>query len=285
MARPRSAGRQRPMWILLMLAGGFGVWAGGQIGGEDEALDHFHDTSSGEYVSVQLQAGSEQSAGNALLVAGGIVFFLGFFAFVRSFADDGERGLGTEAPNLFAAAGLKPEDITPELLAAAGLRAEDLPPGMTLRDAEPTRPRPLPSSGASVPFDPTFWTHPAALLYVFEDRPATGFYELARGLRDQHLRGSGLLVAVLQALDSSRRKVVAVLGSDDAVRAFDRAFQGDVGARVETGELDWRRLRPDLQLQKESYDPRFVVEDPSQYEALRQAIRRAEYMVLAADGG
>ena len=268
-----------------MAGGGFGMWAGGQIGGGDAALDDFRDTATGDYVSVQLQAGSKDSAGGALLVAGGIVFFLGFFAFVRSFSGESARPAGAEAPNVFAAAGLKPEDITPELLAAAGLRAEDLPPGMKLGPGTPRPPGPAPAAPSSVPFDPTFWTHPAALLYVFEDRPATGFYELVRALRDQHFRGSGLLVAVLQSLGASRRKVVAVLGSDDAVRSFDRAFQGDVGARVESGELDWRRLRPDLQLQKESYDPRFVVEDASQYEALRLAMRRAEYMVLAADGG
>ena len=150
--------------------------------------------------------------------------------------------------------------------------------------ASPRAPQ-SPLGSSNVPFDPTFWTHPAALLYLFEERPATGFYEVVRELRDRHLRGSGLLVALLQSLGSNRQKVVAVLGDDDAVRAFDRLFQADVGTRVENGQLDWLKLRPDLQLQKESYDPRYVVQDTSQYDDLRLAMRRAEYMVLAADGG
>ncbi len=281
----RSAGRQRPLWILLMAAGAFGLWSGGRIGGDDGgSIGEFHDT--GDYVAEELRAGSRGSVGGAIVVAGGIVFFLGFFAFVRSFGGEVREagGGGLQAGDLFAAAGLRPGDITPELLAAAGLTADDLPPGML--EANPARPPPPgPASPANVPFDPTFWTHPAAILYVFEERPATGFYELVRELRDRHLRDGGLLVALLQSLGPDRKKVVAVLGSDASVRAFDRAFQADVGARVDSGALDWLKLRPDVQLQRESYDPRYVVQDPSDYEALRTAMRRAEYMVLAADGG
>ncbi len=282
MAPPNRVGRQRPLWVLLMLGGAFAMWAGGQIGGDDHELDDFSDT--GSYARAQLEAGSKDSTGNVIVVGGGILLFLGFFAFARSFSGVRERDTGIEATDVFTAAGLKASDITPELLAAAGLRAEDLPPGMKLETAT-QRPGSVAPPPSSVPFDPTFWTHPAALLYVFEDRPATGFYELARDLRDRHLRGAGLLVAVLQSLGGNRRKIVAVLGTDDAVRSFDRTFQAEVGTRVESGAVDWLKLRPDLQLQKESYDPRFVVQDPSQYHALRQAIRRAEYMVLAADGG
>ena len=288
MAHPGGSGRQRPLWILLMMAGAFGFWSGGQIGADDGVIEHYSDVETGEYVSIQLTAGSKGSAGNVIVVAGGIVFFLGLFAFVRSFSGDREpSGGGIDASSLFSAAGLRAEDITPELLAAAGLTTDDLPEDMLRRAPSPAvRATATASAGsAELPFDPTFWTHAAGLLYVFEDRPATGFYEVIKELRDRQLRGSGLLVALLQELGGSRKKVVAVLGSDDAVRAFDRAFQGDVGARVDSGALDWLKLRPDRQLQKESYDPRFVVEDPSEYHAVRQDMLRAGYMVLAADGG
>jgi hypothetical protein len=281
--RPNSGGGQRLLWILLMAGGGFGMWAGGQIG--DDGLtsnDGFTDT--GDYVRDQLEAGGRDSTGGAIVVAGGIVFFLGFFGFVRSFADDGaDTGGYIDAPNLLAAAGLRAEDVTPELLAAAGLRPEDVPAEYLKKG--PARPPSATIAPTEVTFDPTMWSHPAGLLYVFDDRPATGFYELVRELRDRQGRGSGLLVALLQSLGPERRKIVAVLGRDDAIRSFDRSFQADVGTRVDSGAIDWLKLRPDLQLQKESYDERFVVQDSSEYRAVREGMRHAEYMVLAASGG
>lgn len=264
-----------------MAAGAFGMWAGGQVGGQEQPLDEYTDLS--DYVQAQLEAGSQDSTGGAITVGGGIVLFLGLFAFVRSFAGEpeGPGGPGLDAADLLAAAGLSADDVSPELLAAAGLRVDTLP----ARPAPEARGAPLAGPDGGVPFDPTFWTHPAAVLYLFEQRPATSFYELIKELRDREVRGQGLLVALLQSLGPARGKVVAVLGTDDAVRAFDRRFQADIGARVDRGEIDWLRLRPDLQLQKESYDDRYVLEDNSAYRELRAALRRAEYMVLAADAG
>lgn len=252
MANYQPRARSRPLWILLMGLGGFVLWASTTLLADTHHANDFD--SAGDFIVAELESSGVETTRRLFVIVGGLVLFAGVFGLARSFGTEADTGISEASPELMAAS---------STLAQAQL---------------------APVGAAELSFDPTQWDHPAALLYLFHDRSAGPLYDLARSLRTQHLSSEGLQVAMLQEMAGRRRKLVAVLGREGAVRAFDGVFQREVGALVHSGGIDWMRVRPDLQLQKESYDPRFVVEDPTGYLELRAAMKRAEFLVLAADG-
>ncbi len=192
MANYQPRARSRPLWILLMGLGGFVLWASSNLLADEHRADDFD--SAGDFIVAELESSGVETTRRLFVIVGGLVAFAGVFGFARSFGTDEDTGISEAAPEVLAAG---------SALANAAL---------------------APAPTAELSFDPTQWDHPAALLYLFHERSAGPFYDLARGLRTQHLLHEGLQIAMLQEMAGQRRKLVAVLGRDAAVRTFDGVF-------------------------------------------------------------
>jgi hypothetical protein len=282
---PGAEGRQRVLWLAGIVAG-FGLMMGArQLIPDDEAAEY---DDAGDAVLEVFRSTGRESTRRAVIAVGGLVAFACVVGLVRSgttpkdpaleYTPDprlaggggGVAGPGAQGPvgggGLFA--------VTPGASAVGGVAGPGLGSG--------SRAGRGPGVSAEIDFDPTQWQQPAGLLWTFEGRSATGFYDLICELGRELAPGSGILVAMLRHLQRSDRRLVVLLGSDGRVADLAPRLRARIDERRTAGSLDWERIRPDAQFQAESYDPAWRVDDASAYHALRRAIRQAEFMALAA---
>jgi len=219
-----------------------------QTGFESDGLD------PGELLTATFTDQGLVSSSRAGTMLGGVVLIVGLAGFARSFAEDPtDPNVDSPLSAFDALTQPPPAGAAPSLSAAA--------------------------YGGADPFDPTTWDHGAAVLWEFRGRSPLAFFDVLQEIR--LAAGTTLLVAALQDLEDRDRRLVAVLGTDSAVATFEPTVRQELHRRIAEG-LDWERVRPDAQVQKQSYDPTWVLDDDSAYRALRSQLRAARFRVMAA---
>ncbi len=174
-----GTGSSRPLWLALLGIGIVVLIISGDIGG-DPGAEEFD--SAGESMMSTFRIAGQESSRRIVVVIGSLIVLAAGIGLFRTFSqvpDDDADPVVTRGLSGSALAG-----------------ATDMAPGPERRG-----PPPEDRWTDDVEFDPTRWDHPAGILFVFEGRSASGFYELVQRICRERLGRSGLLVGLMQGLE------------------------------------------------------------------------------------